>query len=430
MIRIKDSKLKMGRSRSAVLWGRVLSCALIVYIAYGLAIYWFKLTFVIPDGINYWQFTEWLINYEGGFVRRGLLGEMLYWFCSHTGISARYSISFICLGLYTSLFYFFWKKFRERRLCWWFLASPLMFGYVDSVIRKDFLLLWLFVGILMLLKEENPNIWRRLAAGITIVFCLFMHEAFIFFGAPLVLLLLADGRHKLLFILITLSVISVFILMCLYNGSHDIVQDINTSWNMLFGTNELVYNSENSIGALEWESISTFKRHFKRNIGYPYHCIGLFVRPIAMFFAYYIMINFLQAFRKENSAYTETDKTNIGAVYLFLTACMIPMWTVLSCDNLRLYQYISICTIASFLVLSQKRIVSIFPSFYLKFIKKLNNWIELYIPISKGWMLIVFLFWFDGPSWYSLDIGFEYSIFGKLSVLVGTGLQYVYYWLS
>ena len=104
-----------------------------------------------------------------------------------------------------------------------------MFGYVDSVIRKDFLLLWLFVGILMLLKEENPNIWRRLAAGITIVFCLFMHEAFIFFGAPLVLLLLADGRHKLLFILITLSVISVFILMCLYNGSHDIVQDINTS---------------------------------------------------------------------------------------------------------------------------------------------------------------------------------------------------------
>ena len=78
MIRIKDSKLKMDRSRSAVLWGRVLSCALIVYIAYGLAIYWFKLTFVITDGINYWQFTEWLINYEGGFVRRGLLGEILY----------------------------------------------------------------------------------------------------------------------------------------------------------------------------------------------------------------------------------------------------------------------------------------------------------------------------------------------------------------
>lgn len=29
--------------------------------------------------INGWTFNEWLINYRGGFVRRGLLGELIYY---------------------------------------------------------------------------------------------------------------------------------------------------------------------------------------------------------------------------------------------------------------------------------------------------------------------------------------------------------------
>ena len=27
-----------------------------------------------------WQYSDWLINYEGGFVRRGFIGEILYFF--------------------------------------------------------------------------------------------------------------------------------------------------------------------------------------------------------------------------------------------------------------------------------------------------------------------------------------------------------------
>ena len=34
-----------------------------------------------------WTIGEWLINYEGGFVRRGLLGEALYLFSIATKIS-------------------------------------------------------------------------------------------------------------------------------------------------------------------------------------------------------------------------------------------------------------------------------------------------------------------------------------------------------
>lgn len=413
------------RSRISVIWGRILGGALVLYIVYGLAIYWFKLTFIIPDGINYWQFTEWLINYEGGFVRRGLLGEMLYWFCSHTGIGPRYIISFISLALYLSLFYFFFKKFRERGLCWWFLASPIMFGFVDSVIRKDFILLWLFISTLILLKNDNPSAWRRIIVGVLMIIGMFLHEAYIFFGAPVVLLLLADGKHRCIFAVTVVSVISTFILMSVNNGSHEIVNSINESWNLLSGRDKLVYTPENSIGALEWECISTFKRHFKRNIGYPHYCIGLFVRPVAMFFAYYMIVNFLKAFSHNDTRHRVDDQTNIGAVYILLSVCMLPMWTVLSCDYLRLYQYVGICTIGTFLVLDRKRIAGIFPPLFLRYVSGINRIIDRGLPVSKGWMLVIFLCWFDGPSWYSLDIGFEYSIFGKLSVLFGSIVKYI-----
>ena len=29
--------------------------------------------------VNNWPFNEWLINYQGGFVKRGFSGEIFYW---------------------------------------------------------------------------------------------------------------------------------------------------------------------------------------------------------------------------------------------------------------------------------------------------------------------------------------------------------------
>lgn len=36
--------------------------------------------YITSDFSNYssWYVSEWLVNYEGGFVRRGLMGELLY----------------------------------------------------------------------------------------------------------------------------------------------------------------------------------------------------------------------------------------------------------------------------------------------------------------------------------------------------------------
>ena len=45
-----------------------------------------------------WTIGEWLINYQGGFVRRGLLGEAIYLLCNVIKISPIYVIWLISIS--------------------------------------------------------------------------------------------------------------------------------------------------------------------------------------------------------------------------------------------------------------------------------------------------------------------------------------------
>jgi len=42
-----------------------------------------------------WNITEWLINYQGGFVRRGLMGEVIFVFYNYFGLSPYIAILFV-----------------------------------------------------------------------------------------------------------------------------------------------------------------------------------------------------------------------------------------------------------------------------------------------------------------------------------------------
>ena len=46
-------------------------------------------------GHDSWQMTEWLINYAGGFVRRGLPGEVILQIAEQTKIQGNYLVIFI-----------------------------------------------------------------------------------------------------------------------------------------------------------------------------------------------------------------------------------------------------------------------------------------------------------------------------------------------
>ncbi|MCE0722561.1 MULTISPECIES: hypothetical protein [Legionella] len=53
-----------------------------------------------------WHMGDWLINYQGGFIRRGLLGEVLYQLSVYSSVSLGFYV-FICLIFFNALFLLF-----------------------------------------------------------------------------------------------------------------------------------------------------------------------------------------------------------------------------------------------------------------------------------------------------------------------------------
>ena len=94
-----------------------------------------------------WTIGEWLINYQGGFVRRGLLGEIIYFLTTSLNISPIFIIWLLCITSY----YFLLKitlDVSRNIVSKVFLLSPSVFlapVVGDFLVRKDIFLLLLFL---------------------------------------------------------------------------------------------------------------------------------------------------------------------------------------------------------------------------------------------------------------------------------------------
>jgi len=66
-------------------------------------------------------------------------------------------------------------------------------------------------------------------------------------------------------ILVTIICITLFIILCKYKGSADIVDSIYNSWDNILPNGELRESNYNSIGALGWETEKTMKSHLRYN---------------------------------------------------------------------------------------------------------------------------------------------------------------------
>ena len=92
---------------------------------------------------------EWMINYQGGFVRRGISGEVIYQLYNLFGISPRLAVILISLSAYLFLCLFFIKSFVKKGLpifilpFVFFLGNPVL---NDFWIKKDCLLLICFIA--------------------------------------------------------------------------------------------------------------------------------------------------------------------------------------------------------------------------------------------------------------------------------------------
>ena len=176
--------------------------------------------FVFERSLN--QYLDWLINYQGGFVRRGLVGEFFFQIFKITSIR----LDFIVLFFIFAFYIFFYKNFYEiiKKIKFNFINlllifSPLSFLYpvMEQKVsgRKDVIFLFCLSFLCVYLRKIKFEYQKYLIIFFSF-FSLFSHTGFIFF-IPffLIVFILSNKEQTFIFILRELIIICLSILFFL-----------------------------------------------------------------------------------------------------------------------------------------------------------------------------------------------------------------------
>ena len=125
---------------------------------YILALIFFGIFFLYSkhDVGNDSSLSDWLINYEGGFVRRGLIGEIITNFSTLLSFKLRDSILIFQLFFFISyylLIFLFCKNLFQNRLIIFAIFSPIFVLYpvaeIEVLGRKELIIFIIFLSYLL-----------------------------------------------------------------------------------------------------------------------------------------------------------------------------------------------------------------------------------------------------------------------------------------
>lgn len=193
--------------------------------------------------------SDWLINYQGGFVRRGLFGELLYQIyqvCPFSVVDLIIAISVVSLIV---LFVVCLWLFRKMDWPVWLLLFPMFFYYsfyglgsgaIGS--RRDAIMLLLAVLLYMTLKKcmTHHNRTYLVLWGLTVLIML-LHEGMLFPVFPILIvfswyyyksLSLKGKILQLLLLWWPFPVMLIFVSQ--FHGSLQTAEAIWNSWKPLF----------------------------------------------------------------------------------------------------------------------------------------------------------------------------------------------------
>ncbi len=173
----------------------------------------------LPDNAHF-QMADWLINYQGGFVRRGLIGQLIY-FVSDNPYTLMYTVLLLQISIYIAAFIFTLKLFflKKRSLSWCiFLFSPMFFiefEFINELGSFFKEIIVYFALSLYLLGLHNNKRWERIIAIVAYILGAFSHElislCIVFFVWPIWQAIREQNRRDLwpeLIVLISISGIS------------------------------------------------------------------------------------------------------------------------------------------------------------------------------------------------------------------------------
>ena len=112
--------------------------------------------------------SEWLINYEGGFIKRGLIGQIAINFSELFNYSLRISILFFqifSIGIYYLLLINFFKAVKFDKIILLSIFTPIFLLYpvaeIEVLGRKEIIIFSFFL-IYLTLKNFNQKHYFRI----------------------------------------------------------------------------------------------------------------------------------------------------------------------------------------------------------------------------------------------------------------------------
>lgn len=319
--------------------------------------------------LEIWNLSDWLVNYNNGFVRRGLWGEFfLYLYNSYNldiiqGIYLITIISTIALILFTIYF------FRKKGLSVFLLPCALLLGSFTmhniTSFRRDALMLLLIFLTLYLYRKWIENDRKRwiyyILLSLTGIFVILTHEASFFCFVPFIVFdyfnrnrnrtLLQRGASTAIFILPILLTMGC---ACIFKGNEEVANNI---WNSYAPYFQEKFGEMLPIGdgveALGWSTRYAVNHHIEKNFLtlLPGNIPSIFAWCIVFFLALYLMVNVnkIRLFEYERE---DIDKEHLATILFIQLAGMLPLFTVLSCDYGRLFIYWSL---SSFFIFTHLR---------------------------------------------------------------------------
>ena len=151
-----------------------------------LVIFWLDIKHLVGNDSS---ISEWLINYQGGFTRRGLGGEIAMIFANLLDISLRRSIFFIQTIIHTTylaLIYFYLRNLKLNILQKFALYAPIFLLYpiaeLEVLGRKEIILfLFFLITIFFCANKFSAKIINYLIFFVSPVVCLLWEQVVLFF---------------------------------------------------------------------------------------------------------------------------------------------------------------------------------------------------------------------------------------------------------
>ena len=148
-----------------------------------------RVNYILASGWSGWSVGDWIINYDLGFIRRGLSGELVRWVSHLFNIKLNITAYLIQCFIYISFIILFIYNLKNKKLTFWyfllcFTPGFLLFTYFDgmAVGRKEITLYALFALWLNLKINNKIDIRVSVVFGIALFLLTLMHESFFFYS--------------------------------------------------------------------------------------------------------------------------------------------------------------------------------------------------------------------------------------------------------